>query len=361
MWQVEYTEGLPHYLINNVVIAAVETGTVQVDHVHLAWGFQPVVIIVSAQRQQFIVLVRDVGVDVQFHILGGERREAQSQLYAAVAHRAQVVQQLIVTERRHTHVIQVEHVGRFGCIEIKRCQDVVAQESGIQACAETTFHFPLEVGIGIAQLIEGHIQRLTNRSDARRHEQILGHVTVHTAQVARQTITDIPLQIIKPTDTTQERLISQVPRCRYRGEIAPFVALTELAGAVGTQRGGKRVTAQVVIGHPCHERRQRRRVMETACAVPQGHCTRLDGVNADSIGRKTCRGGIEARMGVALNLGQSHHIDMMRSQRFVPSHCGEAQQRFRLGATTIALAAAPDARGQELGNLHLVVAVGPEE
>ena len=68
MRQVEHTQGLSHHLINNVIVATVETCSVQVDQVHLAGSLQPVIHVIAAQGQQFVVLIGDIGVDIQFHI-----------------------------------------------------------------------------------------------------------------------------------------------------------------------------------------------------------------------------------------------------------------------------------------------------
>ena len=66
-------------------------------------------------------------------------------------------------------------------------------------------------------------------------------------------------------------------------------------------------------------------------------------------------------MDVTLNLNKAHHVEVVTFQYLVPRRYGIAQPRLGLGTATVALAAAPDACGQELGGLDLVVAVGAEQ
>ena len=154
MRQIEYTQRLSYHLIDNVVVAAVEARTVQVHQVHFAGCFKPIILVIAAQREQFVVLISDIGIDVELHVPRGKRGGSQRKFDTAVAHRAQIVKQLVVAERRNAHIIQIQHVGCLGRVEIQRSDDAVTQKSGANTRIETAFYLPFEVGVGIAQLIE---------------------------------------------------------------------------------------------------------------------------------------------------------------------------------------------------------------
>ena len=66
-------------------------------------------------------------------------------------------------------------------------------------------------------------------------------------------------------------------------------------------------------------------------------------------------------MGVSLNLGQSHHVEMVFVQGFIPCGRCHSQPRFGLGATAIAPTSAPNTGRQELGGFDLVVAISAEQ
>ena len=80
MRQIEHTKRLAHNLIDHIIITAMLPGTrqgahrrhISCRHLHTS--------IFTAQRQEFILLPREIHIDVQFHVLLLDRSEGKAYL-----------------------------------------------------------------------------------------------------------------------------------------------------------------------------------------------------------------------------------------------------------------------------------------
>ena len=70
-------------------------------------------VIRSAERQQLVFLERKVHVHAQFHVFFADEVQAKAKLQTAVAHAADIGQQLVICKRRYANVVIIEHVGGF--------------------------------------------------------------------------------------------------------------------------------------------------------------------------------------------------------------------------------------------------------
>ena len=151
-WQVEDTQRLAYYLINDVVITSVKAGSVEAGKTLVFGGGNQFAIVHTAQRKQLVLLEGDVGIDVQFHVLSLQRGDADGYLQTAVAHGADIRQQGVVGKGRYAYVVEVEHIRRFGVVIIGGEQQAVAEHGKVNTCIEGMFHFPFQVGIRVSQV-----------------------------------------------------------------------------------------------------------------------------------------------------------------------------------------------------------------
>ena len=103
-------------MVDNVVVATVEAGAVKTGKAFCIRGRKSFRRCTYRSGEQFVALEGDVGVDVQFHVLGFQRGDADGDFSTPVAHGADVRQQGVVGEWRHADIVEVEHIGGAGVV-----------------------------------------------------------------------------------------------------------------------------------------------------------------------------------------------------------------------------------------------------
>ena len=65
---LEHSQWLSHHSRCNIVIAAMESGTVHLSNTSRSRCGEVFAVVVSAERSQFVLLVREVGIHCEFHV-----------------------------------------------------------------------------------------------------------------------------------------------------------------------------------------------------------------------------------------------------------------------------------------------------
>lgn len=359
--QVKDAQGLAHNLIDNVVVAAVEAGSVQARDGRVLGGRNPLAVILSAQREQLVALPGEVGVDGQLHVPGAEGRDAHGHLQAAVAHGADVGQQRVVGEGRDADVVGVEHVRGLGAVGVEREQQAAVEHGQVEAGVEGVLHLPLQVGVGVAQGLVGDQRRVAHGHNAVGLHQRHGGVGVDAALVARQAVAEAHLQVVYPRDGAHEVLLRHIPRHGGRGEEAPLVVGAELGRGVGAGVEGEHVAVVERIVDAGQEGHQARVVVVGARPLPGAQGAALQVVVAHGVGGEVGDGGVEAREGLLGHLAQGQQVDEVAAGLLLPGQHHVAQQGLRAATAAIGLSASPDGGGQVLVVLRLAIRVGAEE
>ena len=144
MGQIEHAQGLSHNLVEHMVVVA-SILSCSVDrangrdvgsrHIHA--------VVVARQRQQLVLLQRQVHAHVQVPILCLHRRYRESYLKSLVRHRAYVGKQLVVGKGRHRHVVGVQHICGFRVVIFGRQHQSVVPQSYLAAYIECRLCLPL--------------------------------------------------------------------------------------------------------------------------------------------------------------------------------------------------------------------------
>ena len=107
---IEYAKRLSYYLIEYIVVSSVHTGSDERPYRNDVSSAHMHSLIFSAEGKKPVPLPSHVHADVELHIAFLDRRDLDTGLDTGVGHRAYVCQELVVLERRHRHIILIEHI-----------------------------------------------------------------------------------------------------------------------------------------------------------------------------------------------------------------------------------------------------------
>ena len=195
MRQIEHTQGLSYYLVEHmVVVTAVLTGSIYganscdvgSRHIHA--------VVFAGERQQLILLEREVHAHVQVYILCLHRSNRETDLKTLVRHSADVCQQLVVGKRRHGHIVGIEHVGGLRVIVFGGKHKAVVPQSDLATDIERRLCLPFQVGVVVAYGAERHGRRVVDGYDARLLHVVHCSIGRYAAQIARTSVTRAQFQ-----------------------------------------------------------------------------------------------------------------------------------------------------------------------
>ena len=79
------------------------------------------------ERGKLVSLESNIGIDVQFHIPGFKRSDADGYFSTAIAHGADIGKQGVIGERGHAYVVKVKHIRGAGVVIVGGKQQAVAE------------------------------------------------------------------------------------------------------------------------------------------------------------------------------------------------------------------------------------------
>ena len=254
MRQIEHAKRLSHYLISNEVVSAVHARTGQSANGRDVGRRQKLAVIHSCERQQLVLLERKVHVYAQFHVFFADEVQAKAKLHTAVAHAADVGQQLVIGEGRHANVVVVQHVCGFRVVVFGVNVYAVAEKSCLHTHIKRCARFPFQVGIDVAQLSQGNGGAAVMGHNAVGHQHLQGVISHYSAQVSRAANTGSQFKLVEPMHAFQPFFFLNVPFQARRGEVTPRVVLANKRRAIGAERQRKGVTPQKRVRKATHER-----------------------------------------------------------------------------------------------------------
>ena len=111
---------------------------------------EPFVALVTGEGEEPVMLPCEVRVDGQPPVACVDRRTAERDLHALVAHRAEVGDEHGVGVRRRGDAVGVEHVGDEGVVIADIRYQPSAEQTHVERHVARTADFPFEVGVGVA-------------------------------------------------------------------------------------------------------------------------------------------------------------------------------------------------------------------
>ena len=221
-----------------IVVASVLTGSVYGAYSSDLGSRHVHTIVVARKRQQLVLLQREVHTYVQVNILSLNRSYRETYFKTLIGHRTDVCQQLVVSERRHWHVVRIEHVGSLRVVILSSKHQSVMPQSYLSTDIECRLCLPHQIGVVIAYCAERHRWRIIHGNDARLLYIVHCGVGRDSTEIARTSVTGSQLQCVDAIKITQEAFLLDIPFSRYRREESPSMVVAHHRRTVATH--GKR-------------------------------------------------------------------------------------------------------------------------
>ncbi len=183
--QIEHTQRLTDNLIDDVVVAAMETSAIQTCDARHVGRREISAVVIAAQRNELVLLVRHVEVDVELHVALMNGRVADAHLEALVAHSPQVGKHLVEGVGWHRHIVEVKHIARFRMVILDSQHHKIPEEAHVGTDVVRAATLPMQVGIGVGLRCVGHRGCAIPGDKARRIKQGQGIVGRDATQVTR--------------------------------------------------------------------------------------------------------------------------------------------------------------------------------
>ena len=185
MGQIEHTQRLSDNLIDDVIVAAMETSAIQTCNARHVGRREISAVVIAAQRNELVLLVRHVEVDVELNVALMNGRVADAHLEALVAHSTQVGKHLVEGVGWHRHIVEVKHVARFRMVILDSQHHQIPEEAHVGTDVVRASTLPMQVGIGVGLRCVGHRGSAIPGNEARRIKQCQGIVGRDATQVTR--------------------------------------------------------------------------------------------------------------------------------------------------------------------------------
>ncbi len=211
MRQIEDSQRLSHYLIDDIVVTTMLTSTRKTSHRRHISRRHLHTLVLATQRKEFVLLPSQVHVDIQFHILLFDRRERDADFKTLVAHRTDVCQQLVEGERRNRHIVGIKHIGGLRIVILGGQDQSVVPQSKVGTNVPSGTSLPFQVWIVVANHAQGNRWRTIHRYDTRLAHRIHRGIRRDAAKIARATITCAEFQHPNRLDMTEPCLLFHIP------------------------------------------------------------------------------------------------------------------------------------------------------
>ena len=159
MRQIEDSQRLTYNLINHIVVTSMLPSSRQASHSRHIGCRHLHAFILATERQEFVLLPRQVHIDIKFHILLLHRSNRETDFKSLVAHRAYIRQQFVVGEWRNRHIIGIKHISRFGVIIFGSHDQPIVPQSHVGTNVPGGTSLPLQVWIIVSYHAHRHRRR----------------------------------------------------------------------------------------------------------------------------------------------------------------------------------------------------------
>ena len=294
MRQIENAQRLSYNLIHDIIVSAVQSRTIQSGQSRILRRTDIFSFIHTAQRQQFVPLESYVCVDIQLHVLGSQGCDTDGEFRSTIPHGSQISQKFVISKRRYTDIIHIQHIPCFGEIIVHRQQQAVPVKSHVHPRIESRLDFPFQIRIDVFQALIRHQRRISHGSYPVRTHQCHSGIRINPSLISCQSVSQSQLQVINQVKTSHKLLTGYIPRSRNRREYAPFMIPSKFGRCIRTQVHRQHVTVVVRIIHTSQERHQMRLFIIGTSTFPRTQCPALQAVIPQLIGRKISRGRVKA-------------------------------------------------------------------
>ena len=234
MGQIEDTERLTNNLIDHIVVAPMLTSTRQSPHCRHLRRRHLHTIILTAQRQKFVLLPSQVHIDIQLHVFLLDRRERHTDLQTLVAHRTDICKQLVIRKRWNRHIVGIKHISGFRVVILSSNDQAILPQAKVCTDIESRASLPFEVRIVIANHPHRHRRRTIDRHDAILPNRIHRGIRRDTSEVSRLSVTHTKFQHREQFYGRKPSLLLHIPRGRDGRKESPSMVITHHRGTIAT-------------------------------------------------------------------------------------------------------------------------------
>ena len=273
MRQIEHTQRITRYLVHHIRVAAVQTRAVDRRNRRISRSRQILVLVITVQRKQLVLLPRQVNSDIQPPVLCLDCRQTKTDLHTLVLHLAEVRQHLVVDKRRNRHRVVIQHIVDIRVVIIRGKDHPVLPESPLHPHIRRLRLLPRQVRVLVPRDTQYHIRQTFRLRDTGRRHQPQRLISRDTSQVTGQTPAGAYIQPRQPFFVPQPRLFLHVPSDVGGREETPFMPFRGYRTGIPSGRDSDRIAVQSRITHTPHDGSHPLLLITAAAAVPQTQCT----------------------------------------------------------------------------------------